>query len=159
MIVGTGFPVSVSIAASANPICVGTQVTFTATPTYGGSIPSYLWKVNGINKGSDSTKYTCYPVDGDHITCTLTSNLTCGTGNPATSNIITMTVLPVPVGITIEAAPTGPVCTGDFVTFTATPQNGGANPTYKWKVNGILAGTNSTYFAINPSMEILSPVR
>jgi len=151
MITGTGFPVSVLIAASANPICVETQVTYTATPTYGGSIPTYQWKVNGIDKGSDSTKYTCYPAQGDQTTCTLTSNLTCGTGNPATSNVITMTVLPVPVGIAIEASPTGEVCAGDYVTFTATPQNGGANPTYKWKVNGFDAGTNNPVFCYQPA--------
>jgi uncharacterized protein (TIGR02145 family) len=150
MIVGTGFPVSISITASANPICVGTQVTYTATSAYGGSSPFYQWKINGSNVGINSTTYTCFPNEGDIVTCTLTSNLTCATGNPAVSNPITMTVLPVPVGISIEAAPSNNVCTGTYVTFTAIPENGGANPTYKWKVNGIDAGTNNSTFCYQP---------
>lgn len=86
--------VSVSIAASpSGAICSGTSVTFTATPTNGGGSPSYQWKKNGTNVGTNSTTYTnAGLVNGDAITCVLTSNATCPSGNPATSNTITMTV-------------------------------------------------------------------
>ena len=67
--VNPGFPVSVSIAASANPVCAGTSVTFTATPTNGGATPSYQWKVNGINAGANSPTYTYTPANGDAVTC------------------------------------------------------------------------------------------
>jgi hypothetical protein len=88
-------PVSVSIDASANPVCAGTGVTFTATPTNGGTTPSYQWMVNGSNAGSNSPVFTCIPANGDQALCILTSDATCAVGNPATSNAITMTVNPI----------------------------------------------------------------
>ncbi len=91
-----GSPAGVSIVASANQICSGTSVTFTATPVNGGSSPEYQWKVNGINAGTNSPIYSYTPVDGDAVTCVLTSNATCITGNPATSNTIIMTVNQLP---------------------------------------------------------------
>ncbi|NTW33823.1 MAG: LamG domain-containing protein [Bacteroidetes bacterium] len=86
-------PASVSIAASATSICSGTSVTFTATPTNGGT-PSYQWKVNGLNVGTNSNTYTSSSLaNGNAITCVMTSNASpCLTGSPATSNTITMTV-------------------------------------------------------------------
>ena len=88
----TPVPVSVIITATTNPVCAGTTVTFTATPTNGGTPPVYQWKKNGSIVGSNSSTYAYVPVNGDVITCVLTSNLSCVTGNPATSNAITMTV-------------------------------------------------------------------
>ncbi|MCW3082637.1 MAG: hypothetical protein JWP12_3 [Bacteroidetes bacterium] len=149
MTVNPNLPVSVSIAASpAGTICFGTNVTFTATPTNGGTTPAYQWKVNGVNVGTSSTTYSSATLNNtDVVTCVLTSNATCATGNPATSNAITMSVNPsLPVSVSIAAGPSATICAGSSVTFTATPTNGGTTPTYQWQVNGVNAGTNSTTF-------------
>jgi len=73
--VNPALPVSVVIAPSANPVCAGTSVTFTATPTNGGTTPVYQWKVNGVNTGSNSATYAFIPSNNDVITCVLISNL------------------------------------------------------------------------------------
>jgi hypothetical protein len=131
-----------------NSICTGTAVTFTATPTNGGTAPSYQWKKNGVNAGTNSTTYTPGTlVNGDVITCVMTSNLPGVLNNPATSNAITMTVNAVvtpAVSIAITAG-TNPTCAGTPVTFTATPTNGGT-PSYQWKKNAVNAGTNSVNY-------------
>jgi uncharacterized protein (TIGR02145 family) len=143
--------VSVSITPSLNPVCAGTSVIFTATPVNGGSAPVYQWKVNGINAGTNNPTYSYIPVNGDLVTCVLTSNAACASGNPATSNTVTMTVNPnLPVSITISAS-ANPVCQGSTVTFTGSPVNGGIIPTFQWKVNGNSAGTNNPTYSYIPT--------
>ena len=146
------FPVTVSvtIAASANPVCSGSPVTFTATPANGGTTPAYQWKVNGSPVGTNAPAYTYNPANGDVVTCVLTSSLQCTNGNPATSSAVTMTVNPLlPVSVTVTAS-ANPVTAGTSVTFTAAPVNGGAAPVYQWKVNGNNVGTSNPVYSYAP---------
>ena len=85
-------PVSIAISASANPVCGGTPVTFTAIPVNGGSAPVYQWQVNATNAGMNNAIFTYVPVNGDTVRCILTSSELCATGNPDTSNAIAMAV-------------------------------------------------------------------
>ncbi len=140
---------TVSIAANpGNSICSGTSVTFTATPTNGGTTPAYQWKVNGTNVGTNSATFTTTTLtNGQIVTCVLTSNATCASPTTATSNAITMTVNPSVVpSVSISANPGSTICAGTSVTFTAVPTNGGVTPAYQWKVNGSNVGTNSATF-------------
>ena len=151
VIVNPNLPVGVSIVASSNPFCQGSAITFTATPVNGGLIPAYQWKVNGINAGTNNPVFVYSPANNDIITCSLLSSEICTSGNPALSNPITMVVnANLPAGITI-AASANPFCPGSAVNFTATPVNGGSNPSYQWKVNGLNAGTNSSNFSYVPA--------
>ena len=152
MVVNPNLPVSVIVAADANPVCAGTSVTFTATPTNGGLSPTYQWKVNGSNVGTNSPTYTSSTLnDGDNVTVVLTSSEDCATGNPATSDAVTMTVNPnLPVSVSI-APDNNPVCAGTTVNFTATPTNGGSTPGYQWKVNGSNVGTDSPTYSYTPA--------
>ena len=150
MTVNPLLPVSVTITSSFNPVCAGMPATFTAMPVNPGSNPVYQWKVNGLNAGTNSQLYFYTPMNGDIITCILTSNAVCPTGNPAISNSIVMTVnviLPVSVSITASA---NPVCPGKVVNYTASPVNGGSVPVYQWKVNGVIQGTNSPAYSFIP---------
>ena len=147
--VNSGLPVSISIIEDANNVCQNTNVTFTATPVNPGTTPFYIWKVNGAPVGPNSPTYSASNlVNGDQVTCELTSNEACVTGNPAVSNTITMNVLsflPVSVSITADATE---ICEGTNVQFTANPTNGGASPVYVWKINGAQVGSNSfEYFS------------
>jgi hypothetical protein len=148
---GAACPPSVSIAANpGNTICAGTNVTFTATPTNGGT-PSYQWKVNGNNVGTNSTTYSNNALaNGDVVTVVMTSTATCANPSTATSPGITMNVTSgVTPSVSISANPGNTICAGTNVTFTATPTNGGATPSYQWKLNGNNVGTNSGTYSNN----------
>ena len=92
-----GDSVMISISSSADSVCEGTPVTFTGAAMNGGSTPVYQWQVNGINAGINNAVFMYTPVDGDVVSCILTSNAECITNNPATSNSITMSVVEAPL--------------------------------------------------------------
>ncbi|WP_369769681.1 T9SS sorting signal type C domain-containing protein [Flavobacterium sp. WC2416] len=149
--VNPNLPASASIVASPlGAICSGTLVTFTATPINGGANPTYQW-YNGVTiiSGATSSTYTSSTlVNSDAIKVIMTSNATCVTASPATSNTLIMTVNPnSPASVSIVASPLGAICSGTSVTFTAAPINGGTTPTYQW-YNGatlISGAVSSTY--------------
>ncbi len=138
---------TVVIAASATSICAGTGVTFTATSTNGGTSPTYQWKLNGVNVGTNNSVYTNNSlVNGDIVTCELTSNANCTSTSTAISNSVTINVTAqVTPSISIAASATS-ICAGTSITFTATPTNGGTSPTYQWKLNGVNVGTNNSVY-------------
>ncbi|MFV8226813.1 LamG-like jellyroll fold domain-containing protein [Christiangramia aquimixticola] len=144
----------VTIAASDSDICDGDEVTFTATPVNGGDTPSYQWKVDGNNEGSNSDTFiTSSLTDGQSVTVVLTSNETCLTSNTATSEPIVATVNP---NLTPEVTVTSNdsnniICAGETITFTPTPVNGGSSPSYEWFLDGVSLGTGST-FPVSPGV-------
>jgi hypothetical protein len=76
-----------------NIISPNTLVTYTATPVNGGSTPSYQWKLNGANVGTNSATYTNSTLsNNDVVSCVMTSNYLCLSTPTATSNNVTMTV-------------------------------------------------------------------
>ena len=141
-ITGTLSPVAsvaIALTAGSNPSCAGSSVTFTATPTNGGTTPTYQWQVNGVNVGgaTAATFTTTTLTTGQIVTCVMTSSLAGVVGSPATSSGITMTITALPA--TPSASNTGPYCAGATISL-ATPTVAGA--TYSW--TGPSAYTSST---------------
>ncbi len=144
--------VSISQTAGTNPTCIGSSVTFTASPTNGGTTPAYQWQVNGSNDGTNSPTFTTTSLtNGQVVTCIMTSNLSGVTGNPATSNGITMTINSAVTPAVSIAITTGsnPSCANASKTFTATPTNGGTTPSYDWRVDGSSTGTTTSTYSTN----------
>ena len=141
---------TIIVSASQTTICTGNNVVFTAVTTFEGSNPIYQWKLNGANVGTNSNTYSNNALnDGDVIICTLVSNATCLTTTNASSNTLVMAVDGIVVPSVNIVASQLPVCAGATIIFTATPVNGGTAPTYVWRKNGIIVGTNSTTYSTN----------
>src|SRR5207237_83727 len=134
------------ISASSTSICSGSTITFTATPTNGGTSPLYQWQVNGANAGINSPTFTPNSLaNNDQVTVIMTSNASCTTSSTATSNVISINATSVTPSEPISASSTS-TCSGSSITFTAVPTNGGTSPAYQWQINGVSAGTNSPTF-------------
>jgi Dockerin type I domain len=124
-----------AITSGSQTICAGASVTFTATPTNGGT-PSYQWKLNGLtNVGTNAATYTSTSLaNGDIVTVVMTSTATCPSPTTATSLGITMTVNALPTaGITGNLALN---CTIPSTTLTA---SGGTS--YLWSNGSALASS------------------
>ena len=74
-----------------NNICAGTSVTFTATPTNGGT-PAYQWKLNGTNVGTDAATYTNAALANNDVVSVVMTAGGCDASGSATSNSITTVV-------------------------------------------------------------------
>ncbi len=127
-------------------ICKGTAVTYNVTPSFGGTAPTYRWLKNGVPAGT-GTSYTVVPADGDVITCEMTSNFPCRLDDVVSTDVKMNVVEPVDPVVTISANPGLNFAAGQNVRFTASATNAGANPTYKWEINGaaVAGATNSTF--------------
>ncbi|WP_090173259.1 SdrD B-like domain-containing protein, partial [Neolewinella agarilytica] len=110
------------VTATNDIICAGEMGSITASATGGEAPYTYAWSNGGGNNASASftpaatTTYTVTVTDANGCTDTATG---------------TINVKPQPVA-EITAVPTS-ICSGETVTFTATPFNAGSKPTfYTW---------------------------
>jgi hypothetical protein len=144
--VGGLLTADVSIVSSVGTtVCSGTNVTFTATPIYGGNNPQYQWQVNGINVGANTNTYTTGSLqDGDSIKVIMTSNNNCVSNPVVTSNTLTVSFYQMLTPSVIISGPDS-LCSGNDATYTATVVNGGSNPVFVWTVNGTVVSSSSTY--------------
>lgn len=143
----------VNITASANNVCAGTDVTFTATTVNAGTNPTYQWKVNGITQGGNSSAFVYQPAHNDVVTLSILVNNGGAAGTTANSNQILMLVEPLmPVGVSISASANN-ICEGTSVTYTAVAFNGGPSPVFQWFVNGLQQGATAPVYSYLPQNE------
>jgi hypothetical protein len=115
---------------------------------------TYQLRLNGVNVGSPVTgtgsaisfgnqtaagTYTVIASNGGSGSCT---QLQSGSG------LVLLDVSLTPA-VSITISPSATVCTNTPVTFTATPSNGGAAPSYVWRKNGLIVGGNSSTYTYN----------
>jgi len=119
---------AVNISATpSGPICGTTPITYSATDINGGTVPTFQWLRNGeIIDGEISSSYVDNsPVNGDIISCVMTSNYPCVSGSPATSVPITQ-VVAIPPAATVSYTGS-PYCSssGGFANATLIGTTGG----------------------------------
>jgi len=129
-------------------VCRNATVKLSAYYTNSGLTPQFQWIKNGNNIPGETQNTFTFPSSilhsGDVIQCRFTSSVQCVF--PVLSDSLTFTVNnPVAPEVKVNVMYNG----GDSYTFTATPTNGGTNPTYEWfvnssKVSGTVGNTYTT---------------
>jgi gliding motility-associated-like protein len=143
---------SLNVAASAETICTGSPVTFTATATSAGANVTYQWKINGVNTGTNDKVYSNSSLaNNDIVNCIILIDplYSCALTNQVVSQNIRMTVTPGSAPAVEISADRNNVCGGDKVTFTAVARDAGANPTFQWLVNDAVLLNSSAVYTSN----------
>jgi hypothetical protein len=129
---------TITIGVSSSVICTGTLVTFNAFISNGGTNPTYQWRKNGINVGTNSSTYSDATLTStDIIACQLTSNLGCLAANNILSNTISVTVTPSTTFSLVLTSSQSVLCNG-FATnvfYTATSNEPSIFKTFTWRKN------------------------
>ncbi|MCB0564833.1 MAG: T9SS type A sorting domain-containing protein, partial [Phaeodactylibacter sp.] len=113
------------ISTATPATCAGETVSFSADLNVQGDNQVYQWFLNGSSVGSNAAEYMAPSslTDGSQISCVATVEGLCLTNNPVQSNLISITVHPIP---SIEFTPIEPFCelTDPFVPTLAQPEGG-----------------------------------
>jgi hypothetical protein len=127
--------------------CSGGNITFSSAISNGGTSPTYSWRVNGVQVGTGNSYASTSLVNGDVVTCILTSNAFCAIPNKDTAATITVNISPIVTPSVVISVDQNPVCASSNINFTAVPTNGGTAPTYSWRVNGVpvVGATSDTW--------------
>jgi hypothetical protein len=163
--------VTISMTRGINPSCIDDSITISVISNINpGSLPTYQWKVNGVNFGSPTTTATMPFKDftglanGSVVTVDMLSNAgsPCNplpAGTYVTSNSITIThVQKLPTVNVALTSGTNPGCAGQVLTFKATGTITGTSPAYQWLVNGtaVSGATSTVYSGVFNNNDIVS---
>lgn len=137
------------LADTGNTICKGRPVTFKAYAINSGNNPTYTWMRNGIHVGDNNAEYKDSLLkDGDRVWVSIKSHYKCAVPDSAESNVIVFTVKPLDTAaVSITSNAGNKILNSTFVTFNATPKNGGIYPVYQWLKNGKNVGADESFYA------------
>ncbi len=118
--------------------CVNSAINLSGNGA--GLVTNYDWIVPGSNAAGgviadNQNPIINYSLPGTYNITLRYYNANCSYFDSTLS--ITITSLSVP-NVNLITNSVGPFCQGDTIRFSATPTNGGANPTYDWIVDGTL---------------------
>lgn len=142
--------VNIALTVGTNPGCAGQPLQFTASPTTGGTNPTYQWTVNGTSvSGATGVNFlTSTLQNNDLVRVIMTSNSACASPKTVISDSVVVKHEKITADITIAlTSGKNPACEGKPVIFSANTVNAGKNPTFQWLVNGIqMAGATTPIY-------------
>lgn len=134
--------------------CTGKTLQF-----YDYTAPSAATRLWSFQGGTPSTSTAAnpsvtYATPGTYDVKLVVANAA-GVDSIVLSNYVTIISAP-SAGIALTSSISSALCSGDSATFTATPTNGGLNPTINWRLNGSIVASNTfTYGGIFANNDVL----
>ncbi|MDR3680072.1 MAG: M43 family zinc metalloprotease [Flavipsychrobacter sp.] len=139
---------SLTITATPNPSCTGTNVVLHASSLNQSASSQFQWYINStpVAGQTGSTFVSNTFQNTDIVRCVMTNNSTCIVNQSDTSNPIVITVAPALVPIISDSIQSGanPGCLDSFITFSGYASQYGL-VTYEWLVNGVPVFNGQTY--------------
>jgi hypothetical protein len=153
----SGVPTAAPVAgfAADTILCAGDQVQFYNLAV--NSPSAVNWSFPGGNPATSSVfnPLVQYPNAGVFPVTMVAQN---SIGQDTLTKTAYINVLPTVAPLVVVSAPAGSYCPGDVVTFTANVTNGGSNPSYTWRLNGVpIGGNRSTVdIAVQNSTDVIT---
>ncbi len=145
-------PASIQITAASDTVCLNGKATFYAHTLNSGGSAIFQWMVDGVAAGSsDSVFVTSSLANGDVVQCIISVTSGCSVSDPDSSNMIPVTVNAFYPSVSISGSAAA-ICSGDSVTFTALPVNGGTAPAFQWQINGANASEVDNNIFVSTSL-------
>lgn len=131
----------VFITVTATEICEGETVSFGAVPYFGGPTPAYEWFHNNASSGNGPSYTPVSIIDGDEVYVQMTSSYPCPPNAQVNSEIVVMTVHPLPV---IDCSNLANTYLGAETQFDAQVSVGTAPFQFEWQLGDGAFSTDST---------------
>ncbi len=132
---------SMGVSVSSSPADCGLNNGTATANTSGGASPyTYQWNTSPVQTSNQATGLLpgyYYVTVSDTQKCKVSTKVIVGSSGGS-----------LPASVLITASATH-ICAGETISFTAMATNGGANPTFQWKVNNNNEGINSNLFTGN----------
>ena len=137
---------TIQISTDSTNVCEAYSTTFTANLFYEGPSPTIEWIQVGVDTAFSGTTYSTVSLqNGKKMKARLTSSAQCPSPLVATSNEITMSVIPNKLPEIQIQALADTICEGQPVTYTSSLVNAGPSPTVDWYINNLFIQSGSIF--------------
>lgn len=140
----------VTLLASEDEICLGDEVTLSATHINGGAQPQFNWYRNNILMANNVTSISLSDIqNGDTFYVELISNAICISESEVTSTTLTINVISVAEPSVMISGVDEAICSGDSATINLVVENGGTLSAIQWYLNDALILENLSNLSTN----------
>lgn len=106
---------AITVNNTADSVCAGTDISFSATAVDAGASPQYQWLVNRLDVGARGATFNSSRLsNGDMVSCSVTSSDACAVIQAVSSVPIAVTIYPLPV---VDAGPFKLITQGSTTTL------------------------------------------